>query len=280
MKKRTSWVMAIAPLAVLTLIAACSGQPVGDTAGAPPAAAASSPAPVVPPLIPREAIIGDDVPTVAAAVRGGADANAVHNDGSSATPLQLAAEKNAAGVARLLLENKVDVNQLDRYGGTALMRAAQSNSAKVVPVLLEYKADVDISEKSGYTALMFAAEADACDIVRLLVEQGTTVSGARNAYGFTPLLHAVKGGSLCSVEALVGRGADVNDAIESTDENAGTTALMYAAGKKSLPIVEFLVARGADVNARAKNGQSALDVAMKAELNDEVIAFLKARGDR
>lgn len=106
-----------------------------------------------------------------------------------------------------------------------------------------------ISEQCGSVALMFAAEADACEMVRLLVDKGATVRGACNAYGFTPLLHAVKGGSLGSVETLVGRGADVNDALESTDENAGTTALMCAAGKKSLPRVEFLVARGAPGHA-------------------------------
>jgi hypothetical protein len=47
---------------------------VSNTAGAAPVAAATSPAPVAPRAIPREAIIGDDVPAVAAAPRG-ADVN-------------------------------------------------------------------------------------------------------------------------------------------------------------------------------------------------------------
>jgi ankyrin repeat protein len=55
------------------------------------------------------------------------------------------------------------------------------------------------------------------------------------------------------VEALIGRGAEVN--AQKTD---GCTALMLAARMGHKDIVEALLAKSAKVNAKASNGQTAL----------------------
>jgi ankyrin repeat protein len=230
------------------------------------------------PLIPEEAIKKDDVQTVSKAIREGADVNASYERGNALTPLVKAADSDSEAVAKLLIEKKVDVNRSDKGGSTALMHAARQNASKVAVLLIKQKADVEASDKAGLTALMFAAEAGSYEVAKLLIDHGAKINGTRDSYGMSPLIRAIKGRSVNVVQLLVGKGADVNAGIESSGPYGGTTPLMYAAGYKSLPIVKLLVERGADVNARDKANNSVLSVAQKAELNEDVVAFLKERG--
>ena len=224
-------------------------------------------------LIPEEAIKKDDVQAVSKAIREGADVNGLYGYGAL-TALIKAADSDSAAVAKLLIEKKADVNRADKAGSTALMHAARQNASKVAALLLEQKADVEVSDKAGLTALMFASEASAYEVAKLLIDHGAKVNGTTDSYGMTPLIRAIKGRSVSIAQLLVDKGADVNARIESS----GTTPLMFAAGHKSLPIVKLLVERDADVQARDKANNSALSVAQKSELNDDVIAFLKEYG--
>jgi ankyrin repeat protein len=230
------------------------------------------------PVIPEAAIRKDDAAAVAQALRAGAEVNASYGNGLHVTALMKAADANAGAVAKVLIANKAEVNRTNKYGATALMQAAAKNATNVVALLLQHRAEVEASEQAGYNALMFAAEADAYEAVKLLVEHGAKINGPQNTYGMTPLIHAIKGRSLRVAELLVDKGADVNAAVVSANANAGNTPLMYAAGWKSPEIVKLLVKHGADLKARNKAGETALALAMKAELNDEVIAFLKEQG--
>jgi len=172
-------------------------------------------------LIPEEAIKKDDVQTVSKAIREGADVNAFYERGTSLTALMKAADSDSAGVAKLLIEKKADVNGSDKGGSTALMHAARQNASKVAVLLLEQKADVEASDKAGLTALMFASEAGSYDVAKMLIDHGTKVDGARDSYGMTPLIRAIKGRSVSVVQLLVDKGADVNAGIDSSQKYAG-----------------------------------------------------------
>jgi len=230
------------------------------------------------PMIPEEAIKKDDVQAVANAIREGADVNALYDAGTSLTALMKAADSDSAGVAKLLIEKKADVNGADKWGSTALMHAAKQNASKVAMLLLEQKADVEAADKAGLNALMFASEAGSYDVVKLLIGHGAKINGPRDSYGMTPLIRAIKGRSVSVAQLLVDNGADVNAGIESSERFTGTTPLMYAAGWKSLPIVKLLVERGARLDARDKANNSVLSVAEKSEMNGEVVAYLKSHG--
>lgn len=229
-------------------------------------------------LVPAEAIEKNDVAAVTKAIREGAEVNAFYETGTSLTALIKAADTDSADVAKLLLDNKADVNLRDRWGSTALMHAARHNSATVAALLLQRGADVEAADKAGLTALMFASEAGAYEAAKLLIDHGAKVNGKRDNSGMSPLIRAVKGRSLKVAQLLVENKADVNAGLDSTDKYSGTTPLMYAAGYKSLPIVRLLVEHGADVNFHNKSGESAISVAEKTEMNREVIAFLKEHG--
>ena len=92
------------------------------------------------------------------------------------------------------------------------------------------------------------------------------------------VFHAIKGRSETVARLLVERGADVNSPMDSDNMHSGTTPLMFAAGYKSLPIVKLLVEHDANVNARNKAGDTALSIAQKAEMNGDVITYLKEHG--
>ena len=70
------------------------------------------------------------------------------------------------------------------------------------------------------------------------------------------------------VEALAGRGADVN-----ATSNNGETAIMYAANQGHTAVVEALAGRGADVNAADNNGETAMMFAADQGHTDTVKAL-------
>jgi ankyrin repeat protein len=89
---------------------------------------------------------------------------------------------------------------------------------------------------------------------------------------------AVLGGTATTDVAtlLLERGADVNEAID-TGPGAGYTCLMMVARNARPDLAEFLLSNGADINASAKDGSTALSLAM-AENDAQMVALLKANG--
>ena len=57
----------------------------------------------------------------------------------------------------------------------------------------------------------------------------------------------------------------------------GWTALMFASSNVKLDLVKYLISKKANVHLKAKDGTTALSLAMK-EKNNEIIKILKAKG--
>lgn len=92
---------------------------------------------------------------------------------------------------------------------------------------------------------------------RLIVwslQHGAHVNG--NGELVSPLMYALNGNQLVSVETLVRSGADVNHRDKS-----GRTALMSAAGRGHVQIVQYLCEAGADVKLNSDDGGTALNEA-------------------
>ncbi|SMQ45579.1 unnamed protein product [Zymoseptoria tritici ST99CH_3D7] len=88
--------------------------------------------------------------------------------------LHAAAHDGRLDVVRVLLgeQGKMNINGVDKYGGTALMRAAVGGSAEVVKWLLEHGADAGLRETSegrNWNALEFGAGQGGLEIVKLLL---------------------------------------------------------------------------------------------------------------
>jgi len=128
--------------------------------------------------------------SVQAAIRKGADVNAVDKDGM--TPLMWAAYNNRnPEVITTLLKAGADINATVSAGGTALMWAAQSNqNPEVITTLLKAGADINARNQSGLTALMYAAHKNENpEMIIALLKAGADAK-AKDSAGRTAFDHA------------------------------------------------------------------------------------------
>ncbi|HEY1342547.1 MAG TPA: ankyrin repeat domain-containing protein [Bryobacteraceae bacterium] len=156
---------------------------------------------------------------------------------------------NAAVALRRLRESELNVNA--RHG-KALSEAVLSNLIDVVRELLSHGADPDI----GDLPLTLAILNKKPDIAMVLLDRGADPN-LGNA------LHAaVEVNSLPLAEALIRKGADVNENAYL----AGGTPLMYAAGDGKREMVKLLLQHGADPTIMAKFEGPALKLARDSEI--------------
>jgi ankyrin repeat protein len=125
---------------------------------------------------------------------------------------------------------------------TPLIMAAVEGSAGVVRLLLERRAEVDASTPTGRTALHGAAVSGDQEVVSMLLSSGAD-SSRKDRDGCSVLMHACHFGRLGMVQQLLqhmrGQGLNETDLI-------GDTALCYACKKGHVEIVRALLLAGAD----------------------------------
>jgi len=111
-------------------------------------------------------------------------------------------------LAKLLIENGLDVNLKDKLGEMALPEACFAMDIDMVRLLIENGADVNAKEATDSTAIYMAADRSV-GIVNLLLENGAEIN-VKNEDGFTPLMSAVVAENIDIVSLLLDNGADVN----------------------------------------------------------------------
>ena len=175
---------------------------------------------------------------------------------------------------QMLLEGGANVNAMNNNGNTALMLASSSGYADIVSLLIEAGADINIKAKDGHRALDFAPNGQIKkmlhdDINRNLLRAASQgdIKAVQNALaanadvnaqdrcGFTALIFAAANGRTDIVDLLIARRADVDAQVKDNH----WTALMYAAAAGHVEVVLLLLDRGADINAKSKNGSTARD---------------------
>ncbi|TDC36527.1 ankyrin repeat domain-containing protein [Micromonospora sp. KC213] len=128
-----------------------------------------------------ESLLRDDLPTVLALLRAGADPNAADRDGT--TPLYLAAVHNGRAAVRILLDAGADPNVESGRGeeGTPLTGAAAWGHDDAVRELLEQGADPTLREDrgSGLSPLEWAVRGGHSETEALLKAAGAAQPQAR-----------------------------------------------------------------------------------------------------
>ena len=92
--------------------------------------------------------------------------------------------------------------------------------------------------------------------VKALLEMDSTLVGARDTDGSTPLHCAAWKGHLLVVAALLQAGADVN--ARNQNDHWGTSPLHAAAHANQTAIAQLLIDHGGKVNARDLEGRTPL----------------------
>ena len=251
------------------------------------------------------AIRANDLTSLAAMLKAGADPNAAEPRGGM-TPLMHTAVSGSLDAMRMLLDKGASVNAANGAGLTALMMSV--TDIDKVSLLLERGADVNAVTKRGRSALLLAAMSDnSAGIVRLLMAKGAdpkvvdvlkvnalnaAVQGQRSSRpsrssptralrltsadftGSTPLIGAAFNGNLPAVKLLLAKGANVN-AVSGDGSfqkvKAGTialgnwTPLLASASLGSPEMIAVLLDAGADVNARDVRGMTSLMLAVATD---------------
>jgi ankyrin repeat protein len=158
-------------------------------------------------------------------------------------------------------------------GATTVADAAMAQDKDTVLSLLKQGGDVNAAQGDGMTALHWAAMHGDAALAGTLLYAGGNVRATTRLGGYTPLHLASQTGTRAVVDALVGRGADVNGRASS-----GATALMLAAAAGNSAVVQTLLEHGADANAtESANGQTALMFGAAAN-RAEAVRMLLQRG--
>jgi len=251
----------------------------------------------------HQAVRLNDLKTVEALIKKGADVKAATRYG--VTPIGIATLNGNAAILRRLLDAGADPNTATPGGETALMTAARTGSTDTVTLLLDRRANVNAKDPvRSQTALMWAVTENHPDVVKLLVARGaevraqTTVMAPRGEYvaaraggasgqgiirqralptkdgGMSPLLFAVRDGNVAMTRLLLELGADINQASGNH-----TSPLMIALLNGQVALATELLEKGADPNLADDYHRGALFAAIELRnFNHDKYPFLYSDG--
>jgi ankyrin repeat protein len=173
----------------------------------------------------------------------------INASGTDWTPLQQAAAKGQLLVARYLLENGANVDQMTSdHRGPALLLAAAQGHKSMVELLLAKGANPNVKDQTMTTALHEAAAKGFVTVIEVLLANKAELEG-RNNFGETPLHRAVNAGQTAVVEMLLKHGADA-----SARRDSGDTPLHLAAARGDVRTINVLLKNNANVNVKNRSG--------------------------
>ena len=120
-----------------------------------------------------EAVTKNDKDKVEKLIDKGADVNYVEEAGPwmKVSVLITAVNNKNLDIAKLLLDNKANVNWKDGFNTSAILYAASSGSIDMVKLLLEYGADINDNDGKGNTVLTAAKESKNKKLISFVEEK-------------------------------------------------------------------------------------------------------------
>jgi ankyrin len=214
----------------------------------------------------------DDLESARLLLRAGASVGASTRYG--VTALHLASVNGSAAMIDALLDAGADPNAANPGGETALMTAARSGGADAVTRLLDRGADVNAREQvRGQTALMWAVLEKHPGVVTTLLARGADVNARTDISipdGTTGLPDATSGD-------IGAHGPGIYRSRAVPSPSGAMTPLLYAVREGSLEMARILLDAGAEIDRRSANGTSPLVVAITNN-HIELAVFLVEKG--
>jgi uncharacterized protein len=165
------------------------------------------------------------------------------------TPLIVACREGHLEVARCLLLNGANVNDIESEGGTALFWASARGDPKVVQLLLDCGGDHTKADEYGNNPLMEAASSGHLEATRVLLDHDSRGINERGFEGRTALWWACFQGRPAVVSLLLERRAD-----HTIPDQAGMTALAIAKWKGVDACIKLMEVRHGQHSNHAPQG--------------------------
>jgi len=237
----------------------------------------------------------------------GADVNS--SDSSGDTPLHWAVYKNQYEIAELLIRQGADLHRKDAslytpaffavitdnlsllkllhqsgdnlsdrafFDGSLLHYAAMSCSLPLMQYLIEHGLEINSRSINQETPLEWAMYRKNVPAVDILADRGAQINQVFDIWGNSAVSAAILTNSIESIQALIRRGADINER-NSEGRTPLHTAVSPANERINLPMVIYLIECGADVKAVKNDGVSVLMWAVKYA-NAEIVRLLLKNG--
>ena len=169
----------------------------------------------------------------------------------------------------LLMKNVEDINKID---GNPMQSAIYHKQSAIVKLLLEFGVDPDLEDEEDLdyrTPLQVAIENDDFEMMRILFRGGADFNHVDYANS-TPLHNSVQYDFGIDVtEVLISCGANL-DVINKSDK----TPLNYAMHLEDSRLIKLLVENGANYDLKNKNGDNAIEQALRKNKFNGVKMFL------
>ncbi|TSV68141.1 Ankyrin repeat and EF-hand domain-containing protein 1 [Bagarius yarrelli] len=143
-------------------------------------------------------------------------------DKNGRTATMLAAELGYVDMIKLLARHQASMTLVDKEGkGTLVFSTPTEMHEQIMELALNIDADVNNISSAGKSAFMFACEhAEQCEhLCMRLLEEGANPDVTDPVTGDTPLIAAVKAGSVALVKAILQKGVNPN-AVDKSRLNA------------------------------------------------------------
>lgn len=127
----------------------------------------------------------------------------------------------------------------------------------------------------GFSLLSWVALRGDLDSVRFLLDNGADPNFSPDSGGVPPIMSGAKGTSSAeALRLLLAAGGNPNYRTDPRNESPA-----YCAARSSRPdLLEILLEAGADPTIRTEYGPCALDVKVKPEASDELVAVFRKYG--
>jgi ankyrin repeat protein len=179
---------------------------------------------------------------------------------------------NSAEMVEYLIKNGADIKARSDGGWTPLHNQAYRGHLPSVELLLDHGADIEAKTSFCHTPLLSSIRWDRIEVTKFLIDKGANVNPTTEL-GRTPLIISAIEGNPELARLFLDSDADIG----IKDNNYKRTALHFAALYGQLDIVDALVKKGANVNEKDAAGKTPLDYANRFG-HEKVAKLLKSSG--
>ncbi len=226
------------------------------------------------------AVLASDNERIGFLLEKGADIN--KKDLQGYTPLTASVRLGSLDTTKFLLDHGARIDIPDSDGWLPLLHAVLRNDVRAIELLLDKGASADSTAPGGFIALAVAIEEKKFDAAKTLINSGAKIDQPVSKKKLTPLMVVASEpppesrirklqqtlNSMDIAHELLSHGANVN-AVSSE----GVTPLMIAAAYDNAPMIGLLLQSGAQPGMKSADGQTARDIAAKAENGSAIRAL-------